>query len=308
MYGFKHLSELFKSAERISYDNSSKIVLMSDCHRGDGSWADTFFKNQNIYFTALTHYYNENYTYIEIGDGDELWENNTMQEIIRVHKDIFWILSEFYKKDRLYFIYGNHDMVKKDEDFIKNNLYYYFDQRTKEYIPLFKNINIHEGLVLKHKDMESEIFLVHGHQIDYMNDKMWRLRRFLVKYLWRPLEIWGVNDPTSPAKDYEKKKSVGQKLTKWVIEENQMMICGHTHRSVFPETHEPPYFNDGSCVHPRGITAIEIIEGNIMLVKWEIKTKKDGTLFVGKKILAGPIMLKEYFNSSRQKAYSEYEE
>lgn len=297
MYGYKDLSNIFTAAKRIPFDDSSKIVIMSDCHRGDGSWADTFYKNQNIYFTALKNYYDSNYTYIELGDGDELWENNKLSDIIYAHKDIFWLLSKFYKEGRLHFIYGNHDIIKKDEVFVKNNIQYYFHQRTKRYIPLFENINIHEGLVLKHTNTKDEIFLVHGHQVDYMNNKMWKLRRFLVRYLWKPLETWGVNDPTRTAKNYEKKEKVGNKLTQWVMGEEQMMIAGHTHRSIFPEVDDIPYFNDGSCVHPRCITAIEIKDGNIMLVKWEVKTKRDGILFIDREVLAGPKKLKDYFDN-----------
>lgn len=33
-------------------------------------------------------------------------------------------------------------------------------------------------------------------------------------------------------------------------------------------------FNDGSCVHTRYITAIEIVNGKISLVKWSIKSGK----------------------------------
>ena len=64
----------------------------------------------------------------------------------------------------------------------------------------------------------------------------------------------------------------------------------------FPEVGEAPYFNDGSCVHPRCITAIEIIQDSIVLVKWSVKTKNDGTLFIGKDVLAGPRNLDYYFN------------
>ena len=59
-----------------------------------------------------------------------------------------------------------------------------------------------------------------------------------------------------------------------------MLIAGHTHKPMFPEVGETPYFNDGSCVHPRCITAIEISDGNIILVKWSVNTKNDGTLFI----------------------------
>jgi hypothetical protein len=64
---------------------------------------------------------------------------------------------------------------------------------------------------------------------------------------------------------------------------------------MFPEVGELPYFNDGSSVHPRCITAIEISEGNIILVKWQIKTRDDGTMYIGREVLAGPSKLEDYF-------------
>ncbi|MBZ9606543.1 serine/threonine protein phosphatase [Clostridium estertheticum] len=297
MNTLKHLSKVFESSEEIIFDDSSKIVLMSDCHRGDGNWSDNFSKNQNIYFAALTHYYDEHYTYIEIGDGDELWENKRLSDIKRVHSDVFWLLSKFYNEDRLNFIFGNHDIVKRNDKFVKNNLYKYFDELKKRYIPLFDNIRLHEGIVLRHKVTNDKIFLIHGHQVDCPNDKMWRLTRFLVRYLWRPLNFFGVNDPTRTAQNYHKKQVVEKKLIEWVIKEKQMMVAGHTHRPMFPEVGDPPYFNDGSCVHPRCITAMEIDFGNIKLVKWYVNTKKDGTLFVDSEVLAGPRKLKDYFDT-----------
>ena len=84
-------------------------------------------------------------------------------------------------------------------------------------------------------------------------------------------------------------------MIEWAKKEKQMLIAGHTHKPVFPEPSEPLYFNDGCCIHPRCITAIEILDGNIMLVKWNIQTKNDGTLFVGREVLAGPTKLTDYF-------------
>lgn len=299
MNTLKRLSKVFETAEQIFFDDSSKFVLMSDCHRGDGSWSDNFSKNQNLYFAALTQYYDRDYTYIEIGDGDELWENTKLSDIVRIHGDAFWILSKFFNEGRLYLIYGNHDMVKKDQKYVEGNLFEYFDDRQKKYVSLFKDIRIHEGLVLRHKVTDDKIFLVHGHQGDFLNDTIWKLARFLVRYLWKPLETFGVNDPTSAAKNYEKKEVVAKKLTEWVVKEKQMLIAGHTHRPMFPEVGEPPYFNDGSCVHPRCITAIEIAFGYIKLVKWDVKTKHDGTLYIDREVLAGPRKLKDYFDSMK---------
>lgn len=300
MNSLKHISKVFETAKQISFDDSSRFVLMSDCHRGDGSWADDFSKNQNLYFAALTNYYNEKYTYIEIGDGDELWENSNISDIKQVHSDVFWLLSKFYNEGRLYFIIGNHDMVKKDKRFVKNNLYKFYDEPKRKYIPLFENIKLHEGLVLRHRYTGDRIFLIHGHQVDCLNDRLWKLARFLVRYFWRPLTTMGVNDPTRTAKNYKKKEAAEKRLTDWVIREKHMLIAGHTHRPMFPEIGELLYFNDGSCVHPRCITGIEIADGYIMLVKWNVKTKGDGTLFIGREVLAGPRKLKDYFGAGSQ--------
>jgi UDP-2,3-diacylglucosamine pyrophosphatase LpxH len=298
MNTLKRISKVFESAKEIPFDDSSRIILMSDVHRGDGSWADDFSRNQNLYFAALTHYYHENYTYIEIGDGDELWKNKKLPDIIHVHSHVFWLLSKFFKERRLYFIFGNHDMVKRKDKFVRNNLYKYFDEREKKYIPLFENIKLHEGLILKHRETNQRIFLIHGHQVSFLDYDIWRLSRFLVRYLWRPLELFGVNDPTSTAKNYNKKDTVEKKLTEWVTENKLMLISGHTHRPMFPEVGTPPYFNDGSSVHPRCITGIEIADGSITLVKWHVKTKNDGTLFIGREILAGPRKLNQYLGYS----------
>lgn len=76
-----------------------------------------------------------------------------------------------------------------------------------------------------------------------------------------------------------------------------MLIAGHTHRPMFPDVDIPPYFNDGSCVHPRCITGVEIKNGEIMLIKWWIKPKDNGALYVTREVLVGPKKLQFFFNA-----------
>ncbi|HML36599.1 MAG TPA: metallophosphoesterase family protein [Bacillota bacterium] len=304
MSSLKRLSQVFETADRIPFDDSSKIILISDCHRGDGSQADEFFSNENIYLSAMNHYYDEGFTYIEIGDGDELWENKRISDIINAHPDTFQILKRFYEEKRLYFIYGNHDMVKRNPKYVKDNLYEYYDRREGRLQPLFEDVRIHEGLVLEYTGggqnvSGKKILLIHGHQVDFLNSTLWRLAKFLVRHLWKPLELFGITNPVSPAQNQEKKEIVGKRLTDWVIKENQMLVAGHNHRPMYPEIGEPLYFNDGCCVHPRFITGIEIDGGEITLVKWSVKVKGEGTLFVGKDIIAGPRKLTEFFIAER---------
>ena len=53
------LSKAFKEAKTVPFDDTSKFILFSDCHRGDNSYADDFANNRNIYFNALKHYFGQ---------------------------------------------------------------------------------------------------------------------------------------------------------------------------------------------------------------------------------------------------------
>jgi UDP-2,3-diacylglucosamine pyrophosphatase LpxH len=282
------LSRIFAASPIILYDNSDRFVIMSDIHRGDGSWKDDFSKNQLLYYAALRHYYKEKFTYIELGDGDELWENKDFNHIMHTYSNIFLLMKQFYDKGRLYLIYGNHDQDKQDEAFIKKHLYSYFDRHKDAQMPLFQGIKVHEGLVLQHKKTQKKIFLTHGHQADYLNNQFWKLSRFLVRYLWGPFENVGIRNPMSTSNNDKKKTNVEQRLIQWAKKENQILIAGHTHRTAFPSPDAPQYYNDGCCVHLRYITAIEIENGAISLVKWSLKTKDNGIVFVDRDLLIGP--------------------
>jgi UDP-2,3-diacylglucosamine pyrophosphatase LpxH len=119
MSSASRLTNAYAKAKRISFDDTSKFIIFSDCHRGDNSFADDFANNRNIYFHALKHYYKEDFTYCELGDGDELWENITFKSIHETHKNVFDLMQLFYNEDRLFRIVGNHDMVYLNEEYVK---------------------------------------------------------------------------------------------------------------------------------------------------------------------------------------------
>ncbi|GAA4115668.1 hypothetical protein GCM10022393_15910 [Aquimarina addita] len=289
------LDSAYKNAKIIDFDDSSKFILFSDCHRGDNSFADDFANNRNMYFHALQYYYKNGFTYCEIGDGDELWENLHFETLLRAHKNVYELMQKFYFADRLQMIWGNHDMVYRDPKYVKKHLYSYFDHKTNKELPLFPGIQYSEAIILRHTETKQNIFLIHGHQADFMNYVGWRINRFLVRVLWRPLQVVGISDPTSPAKNYRETRKVERRIKKWIINNNNpVTIIGHTHRPRFPEVNEPSLFNDGSCVHPRTITGIEIEYGSITLIKWQIATTEDGTLKIIRVPLEGPQKLTDF--------------
>lgn len=136
----------------------------------------------------------------------------------------------------------------------------------------------------------SDIYLLHGHQADFFNCSLIPAARFLVRYIWKPLESIGILDPTSAAKNYTRKKSVEKKLTDWACQEEKIVLAGHTHRPMMGNKNSS-YYNTGSCVHPRCITCIELQHRRLTLVKWTLHTREDRTLYVAREVLDESNML-----------------
>jgi len=286
----KDITKAYNNAKHIIIDDTSRFVIMSDVHRGTGGKSDDFLKNKDLFLFALKNYYENEHSYIELGDGEELWENRRIGKIINAHMDVYSLLKKFHEEKRLYLIFGNHDMDRQNKKFVEDNLQRYYDDECKACRELFEGIDIHESIIMNHQDFEGDIFLLHGHQADFFNNELWYLARFLLRALWKPLEYLGVQDPTRPAKAYKKKLAVEKNLTEWIIENKKFLIAGHTHKPIFSDFDVPPYFNDGCCVAKSGITAIEIEQGNIALVKWK---RLDSV--IEREIVAGPEKLKKYF-------------
>lgn len=291
------LDNAYKKAIRIPFSKQDKIIILSDCHRGDGSFADDFANNRNVYFHALKQYYNEGFQYIELGDGDELWENMFFKDLFEANKNVYLLLQKFYLDNKLHMIYGNHDMVYQNENTIKKNFSEYFDTIEGIKKPLMPHLKYHEGIVLVNSETQQELFLTHGHQADFMNYVAWKFSRLLVRVLWRPLQVWGIKDPTSPAKNYLEQIKVEKRVKEWIVNNNnKMTVIGHTHRPHMPQPTKETinYFNSGSCMHPRSITGIEIVNNTIALIKWFIDTKDDGTLQIVKEFIETPKPLDKF--------------
>lgn len=276
---FSRLNKAYEGALKLPLCDFSKYVIISDCHRGNGTSNDNFLKNQTLYMAALRHYFQKGFTYIELGDGDELWENRRMKQITETHSDVFRLLSFFHEQNRLYLLYGNHDIVKKKqkstfyESILLTSDFSYSATKTQ---PCFSN-----------NSRPKDIFLTHGHQADLFNSTLWPLSRFLVRYLWKPLEHFGISDPTSAAKNYTRKEKTERRLQHFATQKDLLLIAGHTHRPYL-SADDSHYCNSGSCVHPYSITCLEIEHRHISLVKWNLSSDREKYLFVKRELLAGP--------------------
>lgn len=290
----KRLTQAYCNAKIVYIDENSKYILFSDAHRADNSLSDEFSKNQNIFLYALEYYFERNYVYIEAGDGDELWEHAKFKHIRFAYSDIFRLLKRFYKDDRLIILYGNHNLFLKNKNYLRKNFDQYYDEYNEVTVELFKGIEVNEAILLKCKTTGQEILTVHGHQGDFMNDQFWLVSMVMMRFFWRFMHLIGFQNPASPAKNVHKMHKIEKNYNKWIQKHKTMLICGHTHRAKYPRSDELPYFNTGCCVQNKGISGIEIVNGNILLVEWRIRTDTNGVLKIEKIILHGPQAIERF--------------
>ncbi len=294
MYTDKRLTKAYDNARMEYFDDNSKYIFLSDIHRGDDSVSDEYSRNNNIYNHALNYYHNQGFVYVEVGDGDELWEYTNFKHIRLAHSDTFIIMKKFFDARRFIMLYGNHNIYLKNKNYINENYFTFYDEYKQERVDLFQGLEVQEALILKHRETGQEIFVVHGHQGDFMNDQFWLVSMLLLRYFWRFMHVVGFENPASPAKNLYKRHKVERAYNKWIMKHKMMLICGHTHRQKFPKNGELPYFNTGCCIRTRGITGIEIENGKITMVEWRIVADDHGVVRIGRQVTRGPEPIEQY--------------
>lgn len=300
MFTDKRLTQAYKSAKVELFDKNSKYIFFSDCHRGDDSVSDEFCRNQSIFLHALDYYFNKGYVYVEVGDGDELWEYPKFKHIRLAHSDVFLVIKKFFDAKRFILLYGNHNIYLKSKAYVRRNYFTYYDDYNQDIHEFLKGIIPYEALVLKNKHTGQEILTVHGHQGDFINDQFWIVAMLFLRYFWRFMHVVGFQNPSSPAKNMYSRHKIEINFKKWIEKNQMMLICGHTHRQKFPKSEELPYFNTGCCIHTKGITGIEILEGKILMVDWRILSDKDGNLQIERHVMRGPEPIENYDFRNKQ--------
>jgi len=220
---FNHLNRLSTSPDKIlPFSPDKRYVIFSDQHKGDGSRADDFKKNAELYFSALSYYEQEGYELLVLGDSEELWENdilsifNNYSDIIRQEIQ----LAPSTADGRKIRIWGNHDK----EVSLKG-----FSQRLKDLkINLFDDVEFREAVSLGRN-----IFLVHGHQGRFFEDKAWRISRWAVHFIWKSIQKILNIGIDGPAENPYLRNQLEEDYYRWAKQNKRILICGHTHRAMF---------------------------------------------------------------------------
>ncbi len=272
----RRLDAVFQAAPTIPFDDTTRLVFFSDCHRGDNSRADAFRVNEPLFLHALDHYYRQGFTYIEVGDGDDLWKNRRFETVRKAHVQVFTLFHRFAEHQRLHLLLGNHD--------IPGNTRHQVDKG---------GLIAREGLILQERNSGQQIFVTHGHQADTKSDMFYQVSRMAVRNVWRRLQLMHLAPVTCRDGEAYAPRSFEQHLTSWAADRRRVLICGHTHRPASAAYGEAPYFNTGYCLAPGLLTGLEIQHGEINLVRWRA-TPHSATPFQ-QEILSQPRRLKYFW-------------
>lgn len=304
MFGSRRLDKVYGEATEITFNKDSRFVFFADQHRGDDSLSDEFGRNKHIFNYALKYYYDHDFTYVEVGDGDELWEQKNFEDIRNAHVPTFNWLRKLFLDNRMIMLFGNHNICYSKPERVEKDLFSVYDEYIGACEDLFPGIKVHEALVLKEQNTKQEIFVVHGHQGDLLNDKLHIVSLVLMRFMWRFMHIIGLKNPASPAKSRRKRHKIEKMYGKWIKKNRTILVCGHTHRPKFPLEGDHAYFNCGSCVNPRGIFCLELTNNSLSLITWRVNTRRDGTMIIKRTLLNGPTNIKKWADKSKYADYN----
>lgn len=139
-----YLEHLLDKARPVNLDNSSKVLILSDLHMGNGGRRDEFRRNAELVKTMLGSYYlPEQYSLVLNGDVEELFKFS-LESIESEWGELYDLFLKFEQNGFFWKTYGNHDAELLDE---------------KEYrlaSSMVESLKFHYG--------NETLLLFHGHQ------------------------------------------------------------------------------------------------------------------------------------------------
>ncbi|MFP4442466.1 MAG: metallophosphoesterase [Spirochaetia bacterium] len=204
---FHNLQELYDEAVNFKLNRSSRYIILSDLHLGNGGRTDDFRENGEMVIRILKEYYfDRDYTLILNGDIEEL-QKFTLASIRKRWADFYELLDLYRNSERLVRIVGNHDLTlltKPKED-----------------------LEARQALKLSYKD--NSLFIFHGHQTSPSYIKYHRWIGFVLRYLANPLRIRNY----SVSHDSLKKFKTEERAYNFAAARKILAVIGHTHRPLF---------------------------------------------------------------------------
>ncbi len=307
-YTYQQLDSSLGNALRLPFrPNVDKFIIFSDLHMADRvRWVDDFERNEIIYCHALQHYYDQGYRLILNGDIEECWEAKPRQ-IINAYRDTTYAAERLFAEkghDWHVRIYGNHDDLWSKPEKVKKHLWPVLGPVT-----VHPAVHIGEDIFITHGHQGDIAADSYSWLSRYFVRHPWRwlqklmrlstsraaVNQFIRKrrdellYSWakdnRKLLIAG-HTHRNMFRSYstaDKLQFLLQKLETNAQQSHNPHVAKATanylkrhigsngfHRKPVEQNPVPCYFNAGTCVYTDGITGMELVNGEIRLIKWEI--------------------------------------
>ena len=193
--------------------------------KGQKDKADDFYRCKSAYHAAMAYYYHLGFTLVLVGDVEELWECRP-KKVVRAYADTLALEEKFAKDDRYLRIWGNHDDYWEKPKAVRKLLGEdVYRSEVQEGVRL---------VVMDNDQRLGELFLTHGHQGTTASEKMAWISKPFVRYIWRNFQRVTGYRSTTPAKDFQLRRTHGLAMHQWAdSKEKLILIAGHTHHPVF---------------------------------------------------------------------------
>jgi UDP-2,3-diacylglucosamine pyrophosphatase LpxH len=289
-------------------EHRGKFIILSDQHKGARNGADDFMSAEPNYLAALDYYCKNDFIYINLGDSEELWKNNLYQ-VKKYNKATFEAEKKFLAKNNFVKIFGNHDLYWDNDPLAAFQLKAIYSEKLKVYEGIILPVSIgdktlqiycthgHQGDSQSDGNWFSKFFVaniwaplqaflrINPNTPAY--DAVKKTLHNVMMYEWSSkqenlLLITGhTHQPvfgslTHLERLYQQYETASKNENALLMGELQTEIRKRDPGFPRPEIDytgtKPSYFNSGCCCFSDGdITGIEIGDGCIRLIKWEIQ-------------------------------------
>jgi UDP-2,3-diacylglucosamine pyrophosphatase LpxH len=303
------LQKLLDEAPRVPLTAADRIVILSDLHLGDGGPRDDFRQNAVLVQDVLRHYYlDAGYSLVLNGDIEEL-QRFRYESIRASWESVLSLFDEFRRRTALHRIVGNHDEAlpgipkARDAGPLLDSLRFTFDGNTifvfhgHQATIFFERFNGLSGFFLRHV---ANTLRIPNFPVMYESRKKYltehRVYAFsssrkvvsIIGHTHRPLfESLSKIDTLRfrieqlcrdhPSVSPRARAAIETAIASYRRELERLWEKDRENglrSSLYNERISVPcLFNSGCAIGKRGVTAIEIANGEIALVHWFDRTR-----------------------------------
>lgn len=302
----KLLLNLYHKTRVLDISDTDKIIIFSDLHMGNRKRQDDFRKNAQMFSKILKEYYFERgYTLILNGDIEELLKFS-LRKITKKWPQVFNLYKKFADRGRFYKIWGNHDfeLPYKHDYMFKEQLYEALRLRYKGNLLFLFHGHQASNLVEKYNNISSLVLRYIAKPIGlknastaYNSKRKYSVEKRIYEFSTRNRIVSIIGHTHRPmfeslSKEDTLKYQIEQLVRDYPTAEDKDRIKyeidelkkdlqkvaaqnAKERTSLYNSTIVIPcLFNSGTVIGKRGITALEILDGEMQLVYWYNRNKR----------------------------------